>query len=1166
MLNINAQQTQVNREWTGTSGNPVFNPILSPFGFEWSKSITTATNDIITVSHTNVSGQGENILLTRYNRLGTLLWQVQYTTSGNKNEYGTDVIEDASGNIYVCGTTDNATTTNYDVVFLKYNSAGTLQWSVIYNGPNSLNDIGTSLQIEASTGNIFLATSREGTSSSYDFFILKYKPTGVVLWSNSYNYANLIDVPTGIQLIPGKAVVVGASASAANKWDYASVVFDPSTGSILSSTRDNLVGFGYDQPLAFKKDVAGNTYVTGRASSNGVNYDIRTIKISPTNTIVWTQTYDAFGLEDVGNTIAVDASGNILVGGFITKSNNIKDFILLKYSATGTLLWKQTQTSKDATADAYIKGIALNSIGDIYYIGGEKGIGANKQAIVGKIKSSGVKSWERSIKGNYNYLPSDIQYLTSGIQGLYTIAIKDSTTKVYETAYYTDFDRDTARAFVGNGKPYYKKHEFIVRFNPTYINPTKVNNRDITYGILSDFLTPAGITAFNSYTKLRTNDFKVFKVFPNLTKNDTLSVSRTGLTVKLLPLYATFGVIFPSTINDTLVERQLRNGAPITQAADLNYYVQLHNANDADYINGNSAGLDATSTYTGGSINISPAWAIETGNPNIIVGIFDSGINNTHSDFNTTSSKITTGYDYFNNLPYLSSLPVDKYGHGTGTAGLIGALRNNTIGISGVAGGDATQSNTGVTLNDMKCFEGNDQGGPAPYFASTLDVIERAMIDGALSSPTANIGQGQHVQNHSWGTASNFGPNDSILNTVKDAIRTVFENECLISFSSGNGQNASFTNYVYSTVANFKDEFNLCVGGNDATGGRWSTSTNGSNGGKYLDFIAPASSDLFNLLSKSSNATTDTLKWGTPTTTYTSLVGGTSFAAPHAAGVAALMISYVNNNPLKPNNISPEDIEKIMEKNTTDLSAPPYSAGYDAQTGYGRVNAGAAMQQVKLPNYQVKHYNVNTTVANTSTALVGSQQSIWFPHNYLSFSWGYGVVNKYSVTYTNNHSLSGNYTIIDAWKRDATSNLTGDISVPIPPGASTIPENSIPNETNVLLQSYNNSSATLKGYVYEFLVYSPSTSSYTSTGIWYPFSLAPTNQIKFGYTLHLKDPTVGVKELTMEKNAINVFPNPANDKIIISFDTEKTEKTEVIVIDVMGKLLIQEEVGYSHLI
>ncbi|MBA3682756.1 MAG: S8 family peptidase [Bacteroidetes bacterium] len=606
------------------------------------------------------------------------------------------------------------------------------------------------------------------------------------------------------------------------------------------------------------------------------------------------------------------------------------------------------------------------------------------------------------------------------------------------------------------------------------------------------------------------------------------------------------------------MEKQLQNAFGLIDAAQLNYYVQLCTPpNDVDYANGNSAGLDGTVTYSLSSINATPAWSVEVGNPNIKAGVFDTGINPTHTDFNLNStSKIIDGFDYYNTLPYGSSTPIDKYGHGSGIAGIIGGIRNNAFGVSGIAGGDAAQNNPGVSLYDMKCFEGNDNGGGAAAFSAGMDKIQNAMIDGALTSPTANIGQGLHIQNHSWEIPSNFTIPFPNLMVLKDVMKTVFENECLIVFSSGNKENVAFTTSVTNNAANFKDEYNMCVGGVDGTGGRWTSAQGSSSGGKYLDFVAPAHPDLYNVIAKQTNTTTDYLVWNSATPNpSTSLAQGTSFAAPHAVGVSALMMSYVNNHPQKPNNIAPEDVEKIMEKTTSTMTVSAL------QVGSGRINAGNAMQQIILPQYLVKHHQVNTTLASCSVVQIATLQSLWFPQTWNGFGPGYALMNKYEVTYTNSHSV-GTYSIIDAWKRDARSNLPGDLLTASTTLALVEQESFVPNHTGVVLNSYTNSSAVLKGYIYENMMWNGS--SYVPSGHWYPMDLTSSNPISFAYTLHLYDATAGVNEKEKNYSGAYVYPNPANDKIVIHCDATQPKKAEIRIMDVMGKLLYQDNVIFNN--
>jgi subtilisin family serine protease len=70
-------------------------------------------------------------------------------------------------------------------------------------------------------------------------------------------------------------------------------------------------------------------------------------------------------------------------------------------------------------------------------------------------------------------------------------------------------------------------------------------------------------------------------------------------------------------------------------------------------------------------------------------------------------------------------------------------------------------------------------------------------------------------------------------------------------------------------------------------------------------------------------------------TYYDDQLNGTSFAAPHCAGIAALLLAA---DP----QLRADDVQGIIRASADDIG----SAGYDDETGFGRVSASPA----KLPS------------------------------------------------------------------------------------------------------------------------------------------------------------------------------------------------------------------------
>lgn len=83
-----------------------------------------------------------------------------------------------------------------------------------------------------------------------------------------------------------------------------------------------------------------------------------------------------------------------------------------------------------------------------------------------------------------------------------------------------------------------------------------------------------------------------------------------------------------------------------------------------------------------GLINAAEAYALGYTGAGVRVGVFDSGIDALHPEF--ASSKIAGGMDLTTLVPYALGLGLDYDGHGSHVAGIIGALRNG-VGMHGVA-------------------------------------------------------------------------------------------------------------------------------------------------------------------------------------------------------------------------------------------------------------------------------------------------------------------------------------------------------------------------------------------------------------------------------------------------------------------------------------------------
>jgi len=84
------------------------------------------------------------------------------------------------------------------------------------------------------------------------------------------------------------------------------------------------------------------------------------------------------------------------------------------------------------------------------------------------------------------------------------------------------------------------------------------------------------------------------------------------------------------------------------------------------------------SAYAGIDIKVEEAWTISTGS-GVKIAIYDGGFEMNHPDLQANVYDV--GFDITNGTPPSQV----RHQHGTACAGIVGAIQNNNIGISGVA-------------------------------------------------------------------------------------------------------------------------------------------------------------------------------------------------------------------------------------------------------------------------------------------------------------------------------------------------------------------------------------------------------------------------------------------------------------------------------------------------
>ncbi|MGZ6554616.1 MAG: S8 family serine peptidase, partial [Bacteroidia bacterium] len=548
---------------------------------------------------------------------------------------------------------------------------------------------------------------------------------------------------------------------------------------------------------------------------------------------------------------------------------------------------------------------------------------------------------------------------------------------------------------------------------------------------------------------------------------------------------------------------------PWLRYAEFNHLFNLFSANPNDqyFQSGDLNGFTSASH----GVNLPLAWNYGVGTSNVKIGIFDTGINYKHEDFGNgtfAGSKLLDGKNFLTNSATSSETNPDNDGHGTACSGIIGALSNNNKGVAGVAGGDVSVSNTGCSILSMRLYDGTNQANAA--------TIANAITEGVSYNPNTNFGYGLDVSNHSYGVEVN-----NLV--VQQAVSTSYANSSIFVAASGNYPQVTAINAL-TYPASYSDPMVLKIGANDLSGDRAPFSVYDNN----MDLVAPGTHDQYiSLDAFANNGYTDIFTSGL----YSgSQIDGTSFAAPHVAGVAGLMKSVHNTSMGAPANLAPEDVEIIMKNNATDVNAP----GYDIYTGYGRLNAGGAVSKIAFPRYIIRH----PTPVSAVQTIGPLNQQIVLANNVNGVAAGVYFADRYQMTWSYSELFPPGVQILDWWER-ASSEVGVDGQVPVS-GSRNIQYSGV----IVLGNAYLATATAFAWNITQDIIGN-------TMNAWIPTTPAG---LRSAISIYAFDPNaaVGFKDVVKEDPYFSIYPNPTKDLLTIKYGSIKDEKATLEVWDSFG--------------
>jgi len=316
------------------------------------------------------------------------------------------------------------------------------------------------------------------------------------------------------------------------------------------------------------------------------------------------------------------------------------------------------------------------------------------------------------------------------------------------------------------------------------------------------------------------------------------------------------------------------------------------------------------------NINVKDAWTNYSPNAlNVKVAVIDSGIS-THADLDLN---LGTGKDFVND----DGTTDDSIGHGTHVAGIIGAVGNNGIGVSGVA--------QRITLIPCQVATGNSN-----YFSMSA-IVSAISYAASQNIPIINA---SYYSRNGYSAAEYY----AIQNYPG-----------LMVCCAGNGEGILPVGTNNDTTPCYPASYNLpnIISVADIT--RANTLSSSSNYGvSSVDIGAPGSGII---------STASTYKYGT--TTYETM-SGTSMATPHVTGAAALLKS----------NFPSATTAQIKEAILSTAVYTPSLAGKVSTKGRLNVNDAMNYMAARLP-WSMKMVDTKMAAGYSHSLIIKTDNTLW---------------------------------------------------------------------------------------------------------------------------------------------------------------------------------------------
>jgi hypothetical protein len=330
---------------------------------------------------------------------------------GTRYDVGYSVQQTSDGGYIMAGLFTPSASDSGDVLLIKVDGLGNVVWSKRYGGPRE--ERAFSVKQTSDGGYITVARTKSFVDTTrWDVLLIKTDPNGNLQWGRVYSNPSLDDEPSDvIETSDGGYLVVGGAQSRRSSSQNEILVMKINSSGDLQWVRWLGDTIYQDQAYSVKRTSDGGYIVAGRTGSYGSgNADIFLMKLDSSGNVVWARAYGSSG-PDFGYDVQITSDGGFVVVGYYTSSGDTSS-IIVKTNSSGNVQWYRVLGG--TRMDAFYS-VVQTSDGGFIATGRTNSFGSGSADVfLTRFNSSGTLQWSKTYGGSQWDQASSINQTSDG--------------------------------------------------------------------------------------------------------------------------------------------------------------------------------------------------------------------------------------------------------------------------------------------------------------------------------------------------------------------------------------------------------------------------------------------------------------------------------------------------------------------------------------------------------------------------------------------------------------------------------------------------------------------------------------------------------------------------------------------------------------------------------